>query len=332
MAGAAGAQAHNTCSHVALSCSVIGCLLIPPHAACRRCWLVKLCHVHGAQATAIWQAGIFVLASCLGAMYLVALHCRPRPSALSVGTSTHDATLTRLAAMRSTCITCCAISNSLFCPQALRLALLDWVCHVVVSNGALVQSCLQTLVYSLLPPPGEPVLCCLAYEWRPARLQVDQLVRKWPCCCRPCRPSTCASGMACCCLLLLALLTHWYAVLRCPNPAAGPPLPDPNPGEAWQPAEGQTAIQDEVLAATEKVRAPGLQAHCADFREAGRLGYDEATQLFVEQWCRPLWRQTRSAATCCSTCSKLVAAAGVSCRPSKRLRLGRQDGRRAAQQ
>ncbi|PRW34096.1 RNA polymerase I-specific transcription initiation factor RRN3-like [Chlorella sorokiniana] len=71
-------------------------------------------------------------------------------------------------------------------PQALRLALLDWVGHVVVANGALVQSCLQTLVYSLLPPPG-------------------------------------------------------------------PPLPDPNPGEAWQPAEGQTAIQDEVLAATEKV-------------------------------------------------------------------------------
>jgi hypothetical protein len=36
------------------------------------------------------------------------------------------------------------------------VALLDWVTHVVVANGALVQSCLQTLVYSLLPPPGPP--------------------------------------------------------------------------------------------------------------------------------------------------------------------------------
>ncbi|KAI3426053.1 hypothetical protein D9Q98_008021 [Chlorella vulgaris] len=41
-------------------------------------------------------------------------------------------------------------------PQELRVALLDWVTHVVVANGALVQSCLQTLVYSLLPPPGPP--------------------------------------------------------------------------------------------------------------------------------------------------------------------------------
>lgn len=71
--------------------------------------------------------------------------------------------------------------------QSLRLALLDWVVHVVVANGALVQTCLQTLVYSLLPPPG-------------------------------------------------------------------PPLPDPNPGEAWAPSPEQSAIQDEVLAATQKVR------------------------------------------------------------------------------
>lgn len=71
-------------------------------------------------------------------------------------------------------------------PQALRLALLDWLCHVVVANGALVQTCLQMLAYSLLPPPG-------------------------------------------------------------------PPLPDPSPGEAWQPVAAQAAIQDEVLAATEKV-------------------------------------------------------------------------------
>lgn len=74
--------------------------------------------------------------------------------------------------------------------QALRLELLDWVAHVVVANGALVQSCLQTLVYSLLPPPG-------------------------------------------------------------------PPLPDPHPGEQWQPLEGQALIQDEVLGATEKVRGLG---------------------------------------------------------------------------
>lgn len=71
--------------------------------------------------------------------------------------------------------------------QALRLALLDWMTHAVVANGALVQTCLQTLVYSLLPPPG-------------------------------------------------------------------PPLPDPNPGEAWQASEAQALIQDEVLAAAEKVR------------------------------------------------------------------------------
>ncbi|KAL4436668.1 hypothetical protein ABPG75_003807 [Micractinium tetrahymenae] len=71
-------------------------------------------------------------------------------------------------------------------PQALRLALLDWVCHVVVANGALVQTALQTLVYSLLPPPG-------------------------------------------------------------------PPLPDPCPGEEWAPQPAQAAVQDEVVAATEKV-------------------------------------------------------------------------------
>ncbi len=71
-------------------------------------------------------------------------------------------------------------------PQALRAGLLDWVCHVVVANGALVQTVLQTLVYSLLPPPG-------------------------------------------------------------------PPLPDPNPGEAWEPQPGQAAVQDEVVAALEKV-------------------------------------------------------------------------------
>lgn len=71
-------------------------------------------------------------------------------------------------------------------PQALRLALLDWLTHVVVANGGLVQTSLQTLVYWLLPPPG-------------------------------------------------------------------PPLPDPNPGEAWQASQEQAAMQDEVLAATEKV-------------------------------------------------------------------------------
>lgn len=101
-----------------------------------------------------------------------------------------------------------ALTPRLPCPacpapmQALRLALLDWVTHVVVANGSLVQSCLQTLVYSLLPPPG-------------------------------------------------------------------PPLPDPNPGEAWAPSEGQAAVQDEVLAASHKVGA-GAAARRRDCRGGER--------------------------------------------------------------
>lgn len=41
-------------------------------------------------------------------------------------------------------------------PSAARGALLDLITHLVVANGALVQSCLQTLVYGLLPPPAPP--------------------------------------------------------------------------------------------------------------------------------------------------------------------------------
>lgn len=39
-------------------------------------------------------------------------------------------------------------------PSSSRAAALDFIVHAVVANGALVQSCLHTLVYSLLPPPG----------------------------------------------------------------------------------------------------------------------------------------------------------------------------------
>lgn len=88
-------------------------------------------------------------------------------------------------------------------PQALRLALLDWMTHAVVAHGALVQTCLQTLAYSLLPPPG-------------------------------------------------------------------PPLPDPNPGEPWQPAPAQAAIQDEVLAAAEKVGGGGADMLFGTRAWAGR--------------------------------------------------------------
>lgn len=39
-------------------------------------------------------------------------------------------------------------------PAAARVGCLDFIAHAVVANGALVQSCLHTLVYALLPPPG----------------------------------------------------------------------------------------------------------------------------------------------------------------------------------
>jgi len=39
-------------------------------------------------------------------------------------------------------------------PAAARAATLEFIAHAVVANGALVQSCLHTLVYALLPPPG----------------------------------------------------------------------------------------------------------------------------------------------------------------------------------
>lgn len=101
--------------------------------------------------------------------------------------------------------------------QALRLALLDWVCHVVVANGALVQTVLQTLVYSLLPPPG-------------------------------------------------------------------PPLPDPNPGEAWVPQPAQAAIQDEVVAAAEKVGhgAGHHGRHEMRERQAG-----QGAVLKIRPWAHP---------------------------------------------
>jgi hypothetical protein len=71
-------------------------------------------------------------------------------------------------------------------PQPVRLTILNLITHAVVANGALVQSCLHTLVYSLMPPPG-------------------------------------------------------------------PVGPDPSPGEAWIPQPQQIAVQDDVIAATEKV-------------------------------------------------------------------------------
>ena len=42
-------------------------------------------------------------------------------------------------------------------PEPVRRALLEFVTHSVVANSGLVQSCLHTLVYSLLPPPGPVV-------------------------------------------------------------------------------------------------------------------------------------------------------------------------------
>jgi hypothetical protein len=54
-------------------------------------------------------------------------------------------------------------------PQA-RSAFLDFWTHLVVANGALVQPCLQTLVYSLLPPPGPAVPDAAPGEaWRPSQ-------------------------------------------------------------------------------------------------------------------------------------------------------------------
>ena len=41
-------------------------------------------------------------------------------------------------------------------PASVRIATLDFIVHAVVANGALVQSCLHTLVYALLPPPAPP--------------------------------------------------------------------------------------------------------------------------------------------------------------------------------
>lgn len=81
--------------------------------------------------------------------------------------------------------------------QALRLALLDWVCHVVVANGALVQSCLQTLVYSLLPPPGE--LGCPAGMWQRCLLLLMLAPSTWH-----------AANHAC--------LTAGLQARRCPTP------------------------------------------------------------------------------------------------------------------
>ena len=106
-------------------------------------------------------------------------------------------------------------------PQALRLALLDWISHVVVANGALVQTCLQTLVYSLLPPPGPPLPDPYAGEaWRAAEAQAtiqDEVVavtekvrrrsgwrrrRRWQCsmaqgCCPSCCLGLCGDGEVC---------------------------------------------------------------------------------------------------------------------------------------
>lgn len=124
-----------------------------------------------------------------------------------------------------TCLTSCPAPRPGSRLQVLRLAVLDLVTHMVVANGALVQSCLQTLVYSLLPPPG-------------------------------------------------------------------PPLPDPNPGEAWQPAEGQAQVQDEVVAAAEKVRAPSCGQPAQG--EGGRSGCGTSKDLPSPR--DPSWASKRLAA------------------------------------
>lgn len=41
--------------------------------------------------------------------------------------------------------------------KSMREAILEFITHITVANGALVHSCLQCLVYSLVPPPGPPV-------------------------------------------------------------------------------------------------------------------------------------------------------------------------------
>ena len=71
-------------------------------------------------------------------------------------------------------------------PAAARVAVLDFIVHAVVANGALVQTCLHTLVYGLMPAPG-------------------------------------------------------------------PPIPDPIPGEKWIPQPHDAAVQDDVIAALQKV-------------------------------------------------------------------------------
>jgi hypothetical protein len=115
----------------------------------------------------------------------------------------------------------------------LRLAVLDLVTHMVVANGALVQSCLQTLVYSLLPPPG-------------------------------------------------------------------PPLPDPTPGEAWQPAAGQAQVQDEVVAAAEKVRAlPYWQREKAGRHSTAAAARQQSSGVFgLQNGWRPLAAPARKTSLC----------------------------------
>lgn len=71
-------------------------------------------------------------------------------------------------------------------PAVARRAVLEFITHLVVAHGALVQSCLHALVYGLLPPPG-------------------------------------------------------------------PAAPDPHPGLRWEPEPAEAEVQDDVVAAAQRV-------------------------------------------------------------------------------
>lgn len=59
-------------------------------------------------------------------------------------------------------------------PKIVRVSLLEFMTHAVVANGGLVQSCLHTLVYSLLPPPGPSAPDPNAgKEWKPDSEEED---------------------------------------------------------------------------------------------------------------------------------------------------------------
>lgn len=56
--------------------------------------------------------------------------------------------------------------------QMVRSAVLDLVTNVVVANPAFAHTCLQLLVFSLLPPPGTPTPDTSRGSWKMAEDEV----------------------------------------------------------------------------------------------------------------------------------------------------------------